>query len=180
MLKEKDRLLLKELIRDSRQKITVLAKKCHMTRQSVYTRINNFRRKGVRFTVDINPEEVGLNLKAYILIEAEPQTKFREEADKKIRHFKEITQVHHILGRFDIIVEAMVKDREDLRKLLKKIHSLPAVKKTETFIVYETTKFDLKDPIIECLIPHQEFHRKSKGNKGCSTGNSKRKVGYKV
>jgi len=151
MLKEKDRLLMKELIEDSRQKINRLAEKCHMTRQSVYTKINSFRRSGVNFTIDINPEKVGLNMKVYILIEAEPQAKFREEADTQIRQFKEVTQVHHTLGRFDIIVEALVKERDDLRNLLKKIHALPAVKKTETFIVYETTKFNMKDPIIEAL-----------------------------
>ncbi|MDI6826484.1 MAG: Lrp/AsnC family transcriptional regulator [Candidatus Aenigmarchaeota archaeon] len=151
MLKKKDRLLLKELIENSREKITRLAERCHMTRQSVYAKINSFRTRGMNFTVDVNPEEVGLNMKVYILIEAEPQAKFREEADKEIRQFKEITQVHHILGRFDIIVEALVKERDDLRKLLKKIHALPAVKKTETFIVYETTKFNLRDPIIEAL-----------------------------
>jgi DNA-binding Lrp family transcriptional regulator len=151
MLREKDRLLLRELMENSREKITKLAEKCHMTRQSVYAKINEFRKKGIKFTIDIKPEEVGLNMKVYILIEAEPQAKFREEADKQIRQFKEITQVHHILGRFDIIVEALVKERDDLRKLLKKIHALPAVKKTETFIVYETTKFSLEDPITEAI-----------------------------
>jgi DNA-binding Lrp family transcriptional regulator len=151
MLKKKDSLLVKELMENSREKITRLAEKCHMTRQSVYAKINSFRSKGVKFTVDVNPEDVGLNMKVYILIEAEPQAKFREEADIQIRQFKEVTQVHHTLGRFDIIVEALVKERDDLRKLLKKIHALPAVKKTETFIVYETTKFNMRDPIIEAL-----------------------------
>jgi len=151
MLKKKDSVLVKELMENSREKITRLAEKCHMTRQSVYSKINGFRSKGVKFTIDVNPEEVGLNMKVYILIEAEPQAKFREEADIQIRQFKEVTQVHHTLGRFDIIVEALVKERDDLRNLLKKIHALPAVKKTETFIVYETTKFNMRDPIIEAL-----------------------------
>jgi DNA-binding Lrp family transcriptional regulator len=151
MLKGKDRLLLKELMEDSRQKINRLAEKCHMTRQSVYAKINEFRGKGIKFTVDMNPEEIGLNMRVYILIEAEPQTKFREECDEQIKKFKEVSQVHYILGRFDIIVEVLVKDREDLRNVLKKIHSLPAVKKTETFIVYETTKLSIREPLIEVL-----------------------------
>ncbi len=151
MLRKKDRLLLKELIKDSRQKIVKLAEKCHMTRQSVYAKINEFRRKGVSFTIDIEPESVGLNLRAYILIVAEPQAKFREEADKKIKRIKGISQVHYVLGRFDIIAEVIVKERKDLRRVLKQIQNLPAVKKTETFIVYETTKYNIKEPLLEAL-----------------------------
>ena len=151
MLRKKDRLLLKELMKDSRQKIVKLAEKCHMTRQSVYTKINDFRKRGVRFTVEIKPESVGLNLRVYILIVAEPQAKFREEADKKIKGIKGISQVHYVLGRFDIIAEIIVKDREELRKVLRQIQDLPAVKKTETFIVYETTKYNVKGPLLEAL-----------------------------
>jgi len=151
MLRKKDKLLLKELIMDSRQKIVKLAEKCHMTRQSVYTKINEFRRNGVGFTIDMNPEKIGLNMKVYILIVAEPQRKFREEADKKIKEIKGITQVHYVLGRFDIIAEVLVKGRDNLRRVLKQIQDLPAVKKTETFIVYETTKYNIKEPLLNVL-----------------------------
>ena len=151
MLKKKDKLLLKELIKNSRQKITKLAEKCHMTRQSVYRKINEFRKRGVGFTIDMEPEKVGLNMRVYILIVAEPQAKFREEADKKIKGIKGISQVHYVLGRFDIFAEVIVKDRYDLRRVLKQIQNLPAVKKTETFIVYETTKYNTKEPLLEVL-----------------------------
>ena len=151
MLRKKDKLLLKELIKDSRQKIVMLAEKCHMTRQSVYSKINDFRRRGVSFTIEIIPESIGLNQRAYILIVAEPQAKFREEADKKIKEIKGISQVHYVLGRFDIIAEVLVKERDDLRRVLKQIQNLPAVKKTETFIVYETTKYNIKEPLLEVL-----------------------------
>jgi len=151
MIREKDRLLLAELMKDSRQKIIKLAKNCHMTRQSVYSKINEYRRRGIKFSIDVNPEDLEMKLKVYILIVAEPQSKFREEADNVLRTFKEVSQVHHILGRFDIIVEAILRNREELTKLLKKIQSLPAVKKTETFIVYETVKLNPKEPLLEGL-----------------------------
>jgi len=151
MLRKKDRLLLTELINDSRQKIIKLAGKCHMTRQSVYAKINEYRRRGIKFSIDVGPEEIGLRLKVYILIVAEPQAKFRQEADEILKTFKEVSQVHHVLGRFDIIIEAIVRNRDELTKLLKKIQTLPAVKKTETYIAYETIKFNPKEPLLEGL-----------------------------
>jgi len=151
MFDNKDLALLKELIKDSRQKITSLAKKCHMTRQSAYAKINELNRKGVEFTVDVNPRELGLKLRAYVLIVAEPQQKFRKETNEIIKDFREISQIHYLLGRFDIIVEAVVRDVEELRGLLRRIQNLPAVKKTETLMVYETTKVDHRDPLRKVL-----------------------------
>lgn len=151
MFDSKDKLLLKELLSDGRQPVTELAKKCGMTRQSIHSRLKELKKKGIKFTVDIDPSLLGLKLKAYILIIAEPQAKFRRETDKIIKTFREISQIHYLLGRFDIIVEVLVKDVEELRNVLRRIQNLPAVKKTETLMVYETTKFDPKDPIRRLL-----------------------------
>jgi len=144
-------LLLRELIADSRQRIVELSRKCGMTRQSVYNRIRKLRERGVEFTVNLNPRELGLELRAYILITADPNIRFRRETDRIIRQFEEVSQIHYILGRFDIIVEALVKNIDELRSLLRRIQELPAVKKTETLLVYETTKLNGKDPLLRVL-----------------------------
>ncbi len=154
MLDEKDKLLLKELLEDSREKIAALEKKCGMTRQSIESKLNEFRKKGVRFTVDVDPAEIGLGLRAYILIVAEPQTKFRMETNKLITKFEEISQIHYVLGRFDIIVEVIVRNVDELGDLLRKIQNLPAVEKTETLMVYETTKLNLHEPLVHALLEH--------------------------
>jgi Lrp/AsnC family leucine-responsive transcriptional regulator len=151
MLSKKDFILLKELIEDSRQKITELAKKSSLTRQSVYEKLKEFSMKGLRFTIDVNPKDVGLNLMAYILIVADPNVSFRKETDAIIKEFKEISQIHYILGRFDVIVEVMAKDMEEFRNVLTRIQNLPAVRKTETLMVYETTKQNRLDPIIKAI-----------------------------
>jgi len=140
MLNKKDLLLLRELMKDSRQKITDLAVKCGLTRQSVYEKIKEFMNKGVKFTIDLDPKNVGLNLTAYVLIVADPH-----------KEFKEISQIHYILGRFDVIAEVIVKDIDEFRSVLNKIQSLPAVKKTETLMVYETTKRNRIDPLMKAV-----------------------------
>ena len=154
MFEDKERLLLKELIWDGRQKIVTLAKKCSITRQSVYRKLDEFRRKGVHFTVDFDPKEIGLRIRAYILIVAEPETEFRKETNEIVKKFKEISQIHYLLGRFDLILEVIVRDIDELRGLLRKIQNLPAVQKTETLMVYETTKLNLQEPLIRILEGH--------------------------
>ena len=151
MLDRKDLKLLRELMVDSRQKITELAKKCRLTRQSVYERISEFKLRGMRFTVDVKPRELGLNLIAYILVVADPHREFRRETDRLIKEFKEISQIHYILGRFDVIIEVIVKDIEEFREVLNKVQALPAVRKTETLMVYESTKQDRLDPLLKAI-----------------------------
>ncbi|MEM2122713.1 MAG: Lrp/AsnC family transcriptional regulator [Candidatus Bathyarchaeia archaeon] len=151
MFNKKELKLLRELMVDSRQKIMELARKCGLTRQSVYEKISDFKLKGIRFTVDVKPQDLGLNLIAYILVVADPHKAFREETDKLIKKFREISQIHYILGRFDVIAEVMVKDIEEFREVLTRVQGLPAVRKTETLIVYESTKQDRLDPIMKAL-----------------------------
>jgi len=151
MFDKKDLKLLRELMIDSRQKITELAKKCGLTRQSIYERISEFKLRGIRFTVDVDPQKLGLNLIAYILVVADPHKEFRRETDKLIKGFKEISQIHYILGRFDVIVEVVVKDIEEFREVLNKVQALPAVRKTETLMVYESTKQDRLDPLLKAV-----------------------------
>ncbi len=151
MFDKKDRLLLKELIEDSRQKITSLSRKCHITRQSIYNKINVFRRRGVKFTVDINPREVGLKVRAYTLVTIDRGVRLREETDEIIKKFKGISQIHYLLGRFDIMLEIIVRDVDELSDLIRKISGLPLVRKTETLTVYETVKLDNKDPLLRIL-----------------------------
>ena len=151
MLKDKDRILLKELVTNSRQKIVALAKKCGLTRQSVYHKLEELEERGIRFTVDIDPRNVGLKLRAYILIEAETYKVFRMETDKIIKEFKEISQIHYILGRFDILVEVVVKDIDELSYILERVQKLPAVKRTETLVVHGTTKLRHTDPLLRGL-----------------------------
>lgn len=151
MFEKKELLLLRELMKDSRQKITDLARKCGLTRQSVYEKIKEFSLKGVKFTVDVDPRDVGLNLTAYVLIVADPHSEFRRQTDAIIKEFKEVSQIHYILGRFDVIAEVIVKDIGEFRRVLNKIQNLPAVRKTETLMVYETPKRNRLDPMMKAV-----------------------------
>ena len=151
MIKDKEKLLLKELLLNSRQKVIDLAKKCGLGRQSVYHKLEELEEKGVRFTIDLDPRQLGLKMRAYILIEAETYKEFRKETDKIIKEFKEISQIHYILGRFDILVEVVVRDIDELSDVLERVQKLPAVKKTETLVVHGTTKLNHIDPLLREL-----------------------------
>ena len=56
-----------------------------------------------------------------------------------------MSQIHHLVGRFDIIVEVIVRDIDELRSLLRKVQN-PLAVKNETLIVCETATLHMKEP----------------------------------
>ena len=154
MIDKKDKKLLVELLRDGRESFSDLAKSCRMTRQSIFSRVKSLKRKGIirNFTVNLDQQKLGLNLKAYILISASPLEKFREKAIKALMQLPQISQIHILFGRFDFLVEVWVRDINDLSNLLGKIHELEVIDKTETMIVYKNVKYNIQQPFEKALI----------------------------
>ena len=148
-LDELDRKLLLDLLMDGRVPYAELGKKYGLSRQAIYNRIQSLKKRGVikGFTVEVNPRSLGLNLRAYILIVAEPSREVREESEKLLRKYPQISAIHLLLGRFDVLLDVLVRDIDELKDLLMEIHSLKMVRKTETFIVYQSVKDYPKHPI---------------------------------
>ena len=153
MIDKKDKKILLELLRDGRKSFVDLARSCKMTRQSIFSRVKSLRRKGIikNFTVNLDQQKLGLDLRAYILISADPLGKFREKAIKYLSEFPQISQIHILFGRFDFLIEVLVKDVRDLSNLLEKIHELETINKTETMIVYRNVKYDTQHPFEKVL-----------------------------
>ncbi|NIO44505.1 MAG: winged helix-turn-helix transcriptional regulator [Candidatus Aenigmarchaeota archaeon] len=153
MIDKKDKKILVELLKDGRKSFVNLARSCRMTRQSVFSRIKSLKRKGVikDFTVNLSQKKLGLNLKAYILISAYPSEEFRQRAIKTLVKFPQFSQIHILFGRFDFLIEVLVKDIDELSNIVGKIHKLEMISRTETIIVYKNVKHNLQHPFEDVL-----------------------------
>jgi Lrp/AsnC family transcriptional regulator for asnA, asnC and gidA len=149
MLSEKDKKLLRELIKNGRMSFSDLGRSCHMSRQSVFSKIKTLKRKGIikNFTVNLNEKKLGLNLRAYILVETEPLRLHGEKALNMLRALSQVSQVHHLFGRYSFLIEVVVKDVNELSEIVKKVHGLEVVRRTETMIVFRTEKYRPQHPI---------------------------------
>ena len=152
MINEKDKKILRELIQNGRMSFADLGRKCHMTRQSVYSRIKSLQHKGIirNFTVNLDKKKLGLNIIAYILIDTELKTLKSKQIENLIK-LPQISEVHHIFGRYSVILEVRAKDMNELSNLIEKIHEFPYIRRTETLIVHVTRKYMPNHPAIGVL-----------------------------
>jgi DNA-binding Lrp family transcriptional regulator len=152
-MRELDRKILLQLIEDSEQPISRIAKKVGASRQTVAKKIKGFKKSGVvsAFAVRLNPEKFELGTRAYVFLREDPRTEARRRNERAIRRLHQVTRFHRLFGRYSAVLEVLAKDGEELTKLVKKIHGLKGVRETETFIVHSTVKDRPESPFVEVL-----------------------------
>lgn len=152
-MEELDRKILLQLIKDSEQPVTKIAKKVGASRQTVAKKIEQFKAEGViaSFTARLNPEKFGLSTKAYILLHEDSREELRQKNMAAIKQFHQVTEFYRLFGRYSAILEVLVRNSKELTKLVKRIHRLKGVRETETFIVHSAVKDLPKAPFLQIL-----------------------------
>ena len=153
-MRETDRKILLELLEDCRRPIYAIAERVGVSRQTVAKKIEKFVSQGLirSFTARLNPSMFNLNLRAYVLMDVEPDVELRRRCGEEIRRIPQITQFHYLFGRFDAIAEVWARDQEELTRIVKRLHDLSGVRETETLIVHDTIKDAPESPFIGALM----------------------------
>jgi len=153
MIDEKDKKILLSLLIDGRSSYADIGKNVGLTRQTVYSRIKSLKKKGYikKFTTKLDLKKLDLKLKAYILLKARTKKELRKEAEKKLKRIPQISQMNYLYGQFDILLEVIVRDIDELTSLLKRLHEMQVVEKTETLMVYDIVKYKPEDPVKRVL-----------------------------
>jgi DNA-binding Lrp family transcriptional regulator len=152
-MKKTDKKILLQLMLDAQQPVSEIAKKVGVTRQTVAKKITRLRESGIinSFTIRLNPERIGLGMKAYIFLREDPKTELRRRNEVSIKRLRQVSKFYRLFGRYSAILEAWVKDDKELTNLVKKIHHLKGVRETETFIVHSTVKDEPEEPFAKIL-----------------------------
>lgn len=153
-LKETDKKILRCLLEDSNQPLSSISKQVGTTRQNVSQRIKKLEEKGLikSFTIETNYQNIEeLRVKAYILFREDPDSKTREENEKKIVRIPQVTEFSRLFGKYDGIIEILVKDNDEVKQIISELHKLGGIKETETFVVHSIIKINDKSPILNLL-----------------------------
>jgi Lrp/AsnC family transcriptional regulator, regulator for asnA, asnC and gidA len=133
-LDEIDQQIIAALQKDGREAFTQIAERLKVSPGMVRSRYNRLVEMGVLRVVAItNPLQMGFNTMALIGIKAEGG-RLMEVADQ-ISALSEVIYLILVSGSYDIIVEVMCRDQNDLLLFLTdRLYKIKGVQETESFI----------------------------------------------
>jgi Lrp/AsnC family transcriptional regulator for asnA, asnC and gidA len=139
-LDDVDKKILSILQTDARTPFSRIAKMLNLSEATIHMRIRRMKEAGVirGFYVDIDPDKIGMNVLAYVLIKADP--KKYENVLKTIVEMKEVQEVYDVTGEYYSLIKVRVGDKEELARVLDKIGNLDGVTSTYTMFVLRTLK----------------------------------------
>ncbi|MEM2761005.1 MAG: Lrp/AsnC family transcriptional regulator [Nitrososphaerales archaeon] len=138
---ELDMKVLSELIRDASISVPRLSKKLNINASVLYSRIKRLVKKSLikKFTVIINDEMLGINVKALIGLNRDP--KLKESIHVELLKIPEVRAISEVTGRFDMLVTVSTHTLEELHTLvIEKIGRIEGIQNTETFVEMQRTE----------------------------------------
>ena len=139
--------ILSELSKDASISVPKLSKKVNINASVVYSRIKRLIKRGLlkKFTVIINEEALGLNVKALTGINMD--SKLRDNVLNELFKIPEVREVSEVTGRFDVLVTMNARSLDEMHQLIsEKVGRIEGVQKTETFIEMRKTARELFYP----------------------------------
>ncbi len=133
--------ILKKLTSDSRISLRQLAKELgNKSPVTIKNHIEGLEEKEIikNYGAQIDFEKIGYDIIA--LIELTISKGKMLEVEEDIAENPNIFAVYDITGEFDALILARFQNREDLSKMIKKIHTSPYVERTNTHIVLNVIK----------------------------------------
>lgn len=138
---ELDMKILSELTKDASISVPRLSKKLNINASVLYSRIKRLTKKSLikKFTVLVNEEMLGINVKALIGLNRDP--KLKESIHTELLKIAEVRVISEVTGRFDMLVTVSTRSLEELHGLvIEKIGKIEGVQNTETFVEMQRTE----------------------------------------
>jgi len=145
MLDELDIKILNYLQQHGRMKRNELAEKIGLSIPAISERMNKLEESGIieNYYAKLNRKKLGYDLMAFIMVVME-SSKYYDKLITNLEKMDEIIECHSVLGEGSHMLKAIVKNTEELEKLLGKIQSWPGVVRTVTSFVLSTIKESTK------------------------------------
>ena len=128
------------LQRNGRLPFTEIAKEVGVSEGTVRNRLGQLlENQTIQIVGMADPHQLGYDAPAVIAVSVLPQ-----KLDVVVKHIADLPQVSYLImvsGEYDLMVEVMCKDRDDLAALLNNhIRGLEGVTRTQTFFILHTYK----------------------------------------
>lgn len=125
---------------DGRKSFTDIAKELDISEGTVRNRVARLLDQNVIQIIGmIDPAQLGYDAPAMIGLSVQPP--MLESVAATVATFSEVSYLIMVSGEFDLIVEVLCEDRDDLASFLnEKLLRVPGITRSQTFIILRTYK----------------------------------------
>jgi len=112
-LDEKDRAILRLIVRDPRMQVADIAREVGVQRDTVVYRVKRMEKRGLitKYHTILEPLALGLNVFMMVLVKLNPATKSELEAFlAKLQAHKNVTHVSRLVGKYDYLLQIAAED----------------------------------------------------------------------
>jgi len=137
---ELDLNIIKELKKNAEASFLKIAKQLGVSPKTVQTRYSKMREKGIiRYcTISIDLSKIGYQGKAYLMITNAPNQD-ESVTIEALSRTQDIVIVAGIIGDFDVLAIALIRNLEGFAKLLQDVKKVPSVGQVEFVLVSDTS-----------------------------------------
>ncbi|MEM2925922.1 MAG: Lrp/AsnC family transcriptional regulator [Candidatus Bathyarchaeia archaeon] len=142
-LDDLDLRILSTLQRNARSSFSSIAKALGVSEGTVHLRVKKLLKKGIikGFFSILNPEKLGIGMKAIICLKADPQR--YEEVLKSLLDIPDIHEIYDVTGEFYSVLKVRTKNKESLAQVIDRIGRIPGITSTSTMVVLRSVKEEL-------------------------------------
>ncbi|MCK6256086.1 Lrp/AsnC family transcriptional regulator [Fictibacillus sp. KIGAM418] len=134
-----DKGIIKLLSKDGRMSFTEIAQRLNVTEKTVRTRYNNLVENNILEVVGVvNPISLGVKVGAIIQISAIPPR--MEDTIKKLQEIAGIRFITLTSGEYQLLVQANVRHYEEITEIVKSIHKIEGINKTNVILQMDIYK----------------------------------------
>ncbi|MGZ4902593.1 MAG: Lrp/AsnC family transcriptional regulator [Halobacteriota archaeon] len=139
-LDETDLAILQALVKNARITLSKMSEDIGVPDATISHRLKRLEREVIKgYTVVFDPDAVGLDMTAIIIIQTE--TEKHSAVKHALADLDEVSEVYSVSGEYDLLIKLWAHDMEELSQLIdSKIRSIDGVDDLTEMIVMERVK----------------------------------------
>jgi Lrp/AsnC family transcriptional regulator for asnA, asnC and gidA len=140
IMDEVDIQILKELTKDAQTPFLRIAEKIGVSPKTVQIRYNKMKQEGIilRSTITVDLSKLGFQGRAFLSITNAPNQN-RKETIGALKQMQNIILLTEIIGDFDVLAIAAIKDLKSIISLVNAVRKLPSVDQVEVSFTDNTS-----------------------------------------
>lgn len=138
-MKKSDFLMLAELRRNSRQRLTKISKKTGVPVSTLFQRMRSFNEKIIKgYTILLDEAKLGFSTKAYILLKCKKDNK--QEVIERLSKDWNVNSIYRINNGWDLLINGIFPSMKELEELIESLDKEFEIKDKEVHYIIEELK----------------------------------------